>query len=96
MLVQVKVNCTLPSTLLCLSVETLAPPVKQTASFKIKDAKCHLHPKLTGRAEDRGRALGPGKELAVSLCFNNCYVFMVVSHEDRSHFNRLKSLLTHE
>uniref|UniRef100_A0A6Q2XTU4 Signal peptide, CUB and EGF-like domain-containing protein 3 n=1 Tax=Esox lucius TaxID=8010 RepID=A0A6Q2XTU4_ESOLU len=36
------------------SQKTGAPPVKQTASFKIKDAKCHLHPKLTGRAEDRG------------------------------------------
>lgn len=47
--------------MLCLPVETGAPPVKQTASFKIKDAKCHLHPKLTGRAEDRGRALGPGE-----------------------------------
>lgn len=48
-------------TVLCLSVETLAPPVKQTASFKIKNAKCHLHPKLTGRTEDRGRTLGPGE-----------------------------------
>lgn len=47
-------------TVLCLSVETLAHPVKQTASFKIKNAKCHLHPKLTGRTEDRGRTLGPG------------------------------------
>lgn len=50
----------LPPTVLCLSVETLAPPVKQTASFKIKNAKCHLHPKLSGRTEDRGRTLGPG------------------------------------
>uniref|UniRef100_A0A8C9SKD0 Signal peptide, CUB domain, EGF-like 3 n=1 Tax=Scleropages formosus TaxID=113540 RepID=A0A8C9SKD0_SCLFO len=32
----------------------LAAPVKQTASFKIKDAKCHLHPKLRGRAEEGG------------------------------------------
>uniref|UniRef100_A0A674E081 Signal peptide, CUB and EGF-like domain-containing protein 3 n=1 Tax=Salmo trutta TaxID=8032 RepID=A0A674E081_SALTR len=54
-----------PPTLLCLSVETGAPPVKQTASFKIKDAKCHLHPKLTGRAEDRGRPC------------NNCLVTFV-------------------
>ncbi|KAG7251960.1 hypothetical protein CRUP_016533, partial [Coryphaenoides rupestris] len=50
--------------------ETLAPPVKQTASFKIKDAKCHLHPKLTGRTEDRGRPLGPG---GGQPC-NNCLV----------------------
>uniref|UniRef100_A0A4W5NGK4 Signal peptide, CUB and EGF-like domain-containing protein 3 n=1 Tax=Hucho hucho TaxID=62062 RepID=A0A4W5NGK4_9TELE len=54
-----------PPTLLCLPVETGAPPVKQTASFKIKDAKCHLHPKLTGRAEDRGRPC------------NNCLVTFV-------------------
>lgn len=53
-------SCVLLPTLLCLSVETLAPPMKHTASFKIKNAKCHLHPKLTGRTEDRGRTLGPG------------------------------------
>uniref|UniRef100_A0AAZ3SDH4 Signal peptide, CUB and EGF-like domain-containing protein 3 n=1 Tax=Oncorhynchus tshawytscha TaxID=74940 RepID=A0AAZ3SDH4_ONCTS len=54
-----------PPALFCLPVETGAPPVKQTASFKIKDAKCHLHPKLTGRAEDRGRPC------------NNCLVTFV-------------------
>uniref|UniRef100_A0A8C7T761 Signal peptide, CUB and EGF-like domain-containing protein 3 n=1 Tax=Oncorhynchus mykiss TaxID=8022 RepID=A0A8C7T761_ONCMY len=54
-----------PPTLFCLPIETGAPPVKQTASFKIKDAKCHLHPKLTGRAEDRGRPC------------NNCLVTFV-------------------
>uniref|UniRef100_A0A8D0AQ86 Signal peptide, CUB and EGF-like domain-containing protein 2 n=1 Tax=Sander lucioperca TaxID=283035 RepID=A0A8D0AQ86_SANLU len=42
------VGIVLLPTVLCLSVETLAPPVKQTASFKIKNAKCHLHPRLTG------------------------------------------------
>lgn len=54
-------------TVLCLSVETQAPPVKQTASFKIKNAKCHLHPKLTGRTEDRGRTLGPGQSKSVHI-----------------------------
>ncbi|XP_038578035.1 signal peptide, CUB and EGF-like domain-containing protein 3 isoform X2 [Micropterus salmoides] len=49
-------------------IETLAPPVKQTASFKIKNAKCHLHPKLTGRTEDRGRTLGPGGGQPCSNC----------------------------
>uniref|UniRef100_A0A8C1XQJ5 Signal peptide, CUB and EGF-like domain-containing protein 3 n=1 Tax=Cyprinus carpio TaxID=7962 RepID=A0A8C1XQJ5_CYPCA len=39
---------------LCLVVETQAPPVKQTASFRIKNAKCYLHPKHKGRAEDNG------------------------------------------
>ncbi|CAB1336427.1 unnamed protein product [Coregonus sp. 'balchen'] len=67
------------------SSKTGAPPVKQTASFKIKDAKCHLHPKLTGRAEDRGRALGPGEgphpaympDLGGGQPCNNCLVTFV-------------------
>ncbi|CDQ71644.1 unnamed protein product [Oncorhynchus mykiss] len=74
-----------PPTLFCLPIETGAPPVKQTASFKIKDAKCHLHPKLTGRAEDRGRALGPGEgphpaympDLGGGQPCNNCLVTFV-------------------
>ncbi|XP_022533294.2 signal peptide, CUB and EGF-like domain-containing protein 3 isoform X1 [Astyanax mexicanus] len=53
-------------------IETLAPPVKQTASFRIKNAKCHLHPKLRGRAEDGGRQIGPGGQLC-----NNCQVTFV-------------------
>uniref|UniRef100_A0A8C9U8I3 Signal peptide, CUB and EGF-like domain-containing protein 2 n=1 Tax=Scleropages formosus TaxID=113540 RepID=A0A8C9U8I3_SCLFO len=46
--------------------------VKQTASFKIKDAKCHLHPKLRGRAEEGGRVLGPGGQPCT-----NCLVTFV-------------------
>uniref|UniRef100_A0A8C7TAC4 Signal peptide, CUB and EGF-like domain-containing protein 3 n=1 Tax=Oncorhynchus mykiss TaxID=8022 RepID=A0A8C7TAC4_ONCMY len=46
-----------------------APPVKQTASFKIKDAKCHLHPKLTGRV--LFMPLGGGQPC------NNCLVTFV-------------------
>lgn len=42
-------------------LETQAPPVKQTASFRIKNAKCYLHPKHKGRAEDNGRQIGPGQ-----------------------------------
>ncbi|KAL6483640.1 hypothetical protein MHYP_G00085120 [Metynnis hypsauchen] len=53
-------------------IETLAAPVKQTASFRIKNAKCHLHPKLRGRAEDGGRQIGPGGQLC-----NNCQVTFV-------------------
>ncbi|XP_043985182.1 signal peptide, CUB and EGF-like domain-containing protein 3 isoform X2 [Gambusia affinis] len=49
-------------------VETLASPVKQKASFKIKNAKCHLHPKLTGKTEERGRTLGPGGGQPCSNC----------------------------
>ncbi|XP_069094905.1 signal peptide, CUB and EGF-like domain-containing protein 3 isoform X1 [Pleurodeles waltl] len=33
-------------------IETLALPIKQKASFKLKDAKCHLHPRLQGRQDD--------------------------------------------
>uniref|UniRef100_A0A3Q2D3X2 Signal peptide, CUB and EGF-like domain-containing protein 2 n=1 Tax=Cyprinodon variegatus TaxID=28743 RepID=A0A3Q2D3X2_CYPVA len=62
----------LPPTRLCLSVETLAPPVKQKTSFKIKNAKCHLHPKLTGRTEDRGRMLGPGHNCQVTFVNLTC------------------------
>uniref|UniRef100_A0A8C4V9M9 Signal peptide, CUB and EGF-like domain-containing protein 3 n=1 Tax=Falco tinnunculus TaxID=100819 RepID=A0A8C4V9M9_FALTI len=29
-------------------LETVAAPIKQKASFKIKDAKCHLHPRAKG------------------------------------------------
>uniref|UniRef100_A0A8C8A0E6 Signal peptide, CUB and EGF-like domain-containing protein 2 n=1 Tax=Oryzias sinensis TaxID=183150 RepID=A0A8C8A0E6_9TELE len=55
------VSCGIPvlrgksSTRLNSSSKTLAPPVKEKASVKIKNAKCYLHPKLTGRTEDRGR-----------------------------------------
>ncbi|MBN3287290.1 SCUB3 protein, partial [Polyodon spathula] len=54
-------------------IETLAPPVKQKASFKIKDAKCHLHPKLKGRQDDGGRHLGAGGALPC----NDCHVTFV-------------------
>lgn len=61
---------------LCLSVEALAPPVKQTASFKIKNAKCHLHPKLPGRTEDRGRTLGQGQSLTGYVPLQMCCLFI--------------------
>uniref|UniRef100_A0A8B9JL61 Signal peptide, CUB and EGF-like domain-containing protein 3 n=1 Tax=Astyanax mexicanus TaxID=7994 RepID=A0A8B9JL61_ASTMX len=69
---QSRVNSSSSQRCVCLSVETLAPPVKQTASFRIKNAKCHLHPKLRGRAEDGGRQIGPGGQLC-----NNCQVTFV-------------------
>ncbi|TSL61128.1 Signal peptide, CUB and EGF-like domain-containing protein 3 [Bagarius yarrelli] len=53
-------------------IETSASPVKQTASFRIKNAKCHLHPKLRGRVEDGGKQIGPGGQLC-----NNCQVTFV-------------------
>lgn len=38
-------------------------PVKQRASFKIKDAKCRLHLRNKGKAEEASRILGPGLDL---------------------------------
>lgn len=38
-------------------------PVKQRASFKIKDAKCRLHLRNRGKAEEAGRVPGPGSDL---------------------------------
>lgn len=34
--------------------------VKQRASFKIKDAKCRLHLRNRGKAEEASRIPGPG------------------------------------
>lgn len=41
--------------------ETVAAPVKQKASFKIKDAKCHLHPRTKGKQEEAGKAGAQGE-----------------------------------
>lgn len=35
-------------------------PVKQRASFKVKDARCRLHLRNKGKAEEAGRVPGPG------------------------------------
>ncbi|NWJ11706.1 SCUB3 protein, partial [Crypturellus undulatus] len=40
----------------CAETAAGAPPVKQKASFKIKDAKCHLHPRAKGKQDEAGRA----------------------------------------
>ncbi|XP_063064631.1 signal peptide, CUB and EGF-like domain-containing protein 3 isoform X3 [Engraulis encrasicolus] len=54
-------------------IEAVAPPVKHTDSFRIKNAKCHLHPKLRGRAPaEGGRMLGPGGQPC-----SNCQVTFV-------------------
>uniref|UniRef100_A0A8C5SWG7 Signal peptide, CUB domain and EGF like domain containing 3 n=1 Tax=Laticauda laticaudata TaxID=8630 RepID=A0A8C5SWG7_LATLA len=36
-------------------IEAVAAPIKQKASFKIKDAKCYLHPHMKGKQDDPGR-----------------------------------------
>lgn len=42
-------------------------PVKQRASFKIKDAKCRLHLRNKGKAEEASRTPGPGLHLPPGL-----------------------------
>lgn len=38
-----------------VSPDILAPPIKQKARFKIKDAKCHLRPRNRDRIKDVGK-----------------------------------------
>ncbi|XP_064354328.1 signal peptide, CUB and EGF-like domain-containing protein 3 isoform X8 [Dromaius novaehollandiae] len=51
-----------------------AAPVKQKASFKIKDAKCHLHPRAKGKPEEAGKAAAAGA--AAAPC-SDCQVAFV-------------------
>ncbi|KAF7237648.1 Signal peptide, CUB and EGF-like domain-containing protein 1 [Varanus komodoensis] len=67
---QQKRNTTLPS---CADV--LAPPIKQKARFKIKDAKCHLRPRSKEKIKDAG------KQQAV---IDNCHVTFVTLKCDSS------------
>uniref|UniRef100_A0A672UJ82 Signal peptide, CUB domain and EGF like domain containing 1 n=1 Tax=Strigops habroptila TaxID=2489341 RepID=A0A672UJ82_STRHB len=52
---QQKRNATLPS---CAGRYSLAPPIKQKARFKIKDAKCHLRPRSKEKTKDSGKQAG--------------------------------------
>ncbi|XP_039403764.1 signal peptide, CUB and EGF-like domain-containing protein 1 isoform X12 [Mauremys reevesii] len=47
---QQKRNTTLPN-----CADSLAPPIKQKARFKIKDAKCHLRPRSKEKIKDIGK-----------------------------------------
>lgn len=48
---------------LCMNKDTLAPPIKQKARFKIKDAKCHLRPRNKEKHRDSSRQNLQGKQL---------------------------------
>lgn len=37
------------------STDSLAPPIKQKARFKIKDSKCHLRPRSKEKTKDTGK-----------------------------------------
>lgn len=41
--------------LLCMNQDMLAPPIKQKARFKIKDAKCHLRPRNKEKHRDSSK-----------------------------------------
>ena len=41
--------------LLCMNEDMLAPPIKQKARFKIKDAKCHLRPRNKEKHRDSSK-----------------------------------------
>ncbi|XP_058032164.1 signal peptide, CUB and EGF-like domain-containing protein 3 isoform X8 [Ahaetulla prasina] len=49
-------------------IEAVAAPIKQKASFKIKDAKCYLHPHMKGKQDDTGRNGGLGGSAPCSDC----------------------------
>lgn len=51
------------SSLSCFSEDTLAPPIKQKARFKIKDAKCHLRPRNKEKHRDSSKQNLQGKRL---------------------------------
>jgi len=42
-------------------LETATAPIKQKASFKIKDAKCYLHPRAKGKQDEAGKAGAQGE-----------------------------------
>uniref|UniRef100_A0A8C3AI56 Signal peptide, CUB and EGF-like domain-containing protein 1 n=1 Tax=Cyclopterus lumpus TaxID=8103 RepID=A0A8C3AI56_CYCLU len=54
--------------------DTLAPPIKQKARFKIKDAKCHLRPRNKEKHRDSSRQSLQGGQFP---CTDNCQVTFV-------------------
>lgn len=54
--------------------DTLAPPIKQKARFKIKDAKCHLRPRNKEKHRD---LLKQGLQGGPFPCTDNCQVTFV-------------------
>uniref|UniRef100_A0A8C0II13 Signal peptide, CUB domain and EGF like domain containing 1 n=1 Tax=Bubo bubo TaxID=30461 RepID=A0A8C0II13_BUBBB len=53
------------------STDSLTPPIKQKARFKIKDAKCHLRPRSKEKTKDSGKQAGQFP------CTDNCQVTFV-------------------
>ncbi|XP_078273024.1 signal peptide, CUB and EGF-like domain-containing protein 1 isoform X2 [Rhinoraja longicauda] len=54
--------------------DPLAPPIKQKARFKIKDAKCHLRPRIKERIKDSLKQSISGGHFP---CTDNCHVTFV-------------------
>uniref|UniRef100_A0A3Q1CRY4 Signal peptide, CUB and EGF-like domain-containing protein 1 n=1 Tax=Amphiprion ocellaris TaxID=80972 RepID=A0A3Q1CRY4_AMPOC len=62
------------TTALPTCADTLAPPIKQKARFKIKDAKCHLRPRNKERHRDSSRQNLQGGQFP---CTDDCQVTFV-------------------
>ncbi|KAJ8249719.1 hypothetical protein COCON_G00229350 [Conger conger] len=54
--------------------DSLAPPIKQKARFKIKDAKCHLKPRSKEKPRDAPKQGLPGGQFS---CTDDCHVTFV-------------------
>ncbi|KAK6482756.1 signal peptide protein [Huso huso] len=54
--------------------DTLVPPIKQKARFKIKDAKCHLRPRNKEKLKEASRPTLTGGQFP---CTDNCQVTFV-------------------
>ncbi|XP_078273025.1 signal peptide, CUB and EGF-like domain-containing protein 1 isoform X3 [Rhinoraja longicauda] len=68
-------SCSLSCTSKALFVaDPLAPPIKQKARFKIKDAKCHLRPRIKERIKDSLKQSISGGHFP---CTDNCHVTFV-------------------
>ncbi|XP_050780705.1 signal peptide, CUB and EGF-like domain-containing protein 1 isoform X11 [Gopherus flavomarginatus] len=66
------------NTTLLNCADSLAPPIKQKARFKIKDAKCHLRPRSKEKIKDIGKqAIIVFEKSFHILRHNNCQVTFV-------------------
>uniref|UniRef100_A0A8C9VM06 Signal peptide, CUB and EGF-like domain-containing protein 2 n=1 Tax=Scleropages formosus TaxID=113540 RepID=A0A8C9VM06_SCLFO len=60
--------------LVCPPSDTIAPPIKQKARFKIKDAKCHLRPRNKEKFRDTSKQVLQGGQFP---CTDDCQVTFV-------------------
>lgn len=58
------------------STDSLAPPIKQKARFKIKDAKCHLRPRSKEKTKDSGKQAGLGMCFLLTCKQHSIFLFV--------------------